>query len=66
MKQEVLRNFDITWLPITGLILFFICFALFVYFTYQKRNKHFYTSASLIPLQDAEKMAPYSRGNDGK
>lgn len=52
MKQIVLSNFDMPWIPLTGLLLFVICFTLFVYWTYQKRNKEAYVEASLLPIED--------------
>lgn len=52
MKQEALSKFDLTWIPITGLLLFVICFALYTYWTYKKENKSLYERASLIPLED--------------
>jgi cbb3-type cytochrome oxidase subunit 3 len=52
MKQEVLKQFDLPWIPLTGLIIFVACFALYIFFTYRKSNKSFYEKASLIPLQD--------------
>lgn len=52
MKQQALSNFDLPWLPITGLVIFVLCFAIYIYFTYRKANKPFYQKASLIPLDD--------------
>lgn len=53
MKQTVLQGFDITWIPITGLVLFMFCFGIYIYFTYKKENKNFYDQASYIPLNEA-------------
>jgi cbb3-type cytochrome oxidase subunit 3 len=55
MKQTVLSQFDMPWLPITGLVLFFMCFGLYTYWTFKQSNKEHYQEASLIPLQDEEK-----------
>tara|TARA_R110002049_G_scaffold254927_1_gene430419 strand:+ start:126 stop:320 length:195 start_codon:yes stop_codon:yes gene_type:complete len=54
MKQAALKSFDITWLPITGLIIFVVCFAAYFYITYKKSNKAFYDQAALLPLQADE------------
>ncbi len=54
MKQAALSQFDITWIPITGLVLFVCCFGLYVYWTYRKDNKPHYQAASLVPLEDAK------------
>lgn len=52
MKQSALKYFDITWLPLTGLIIFVACFAIFAFYTYRKSNKAYYERAALIPLND--------------
>ncbi len=56
MKQLVLSQFDMPWIPITGLILFVTCFALYTYWTFRKENKSFYQHVSRIPLEDAAKV----------
>jgi cbb3-type cytochrome oxidase subunit 3 len=53
MKQEVLKQFDLPWMPIVGLIIFVLCFICYIFFTYRKSNRSFYEEASLIPLQDS-------------
>lgn len=53
MKQDVLKNFDIDWIPVLGLILFVICFSSYVYFTYKKSNKSFFEKIASLPLEDA-------------
>lgn len=50
MKQTVLAQFDLVWLPLTGLVLFVVCFCLFVFWTYKKANEHSYLEAARIPL----------------
>jgi len=50
MKQLVLKSFDMTWVPLTGLVIFVVCFALFTYWTYKKSNKEFYMKAAFLPL----------------
>ena len=62
MKQLVLSNFDMPWLPLTGLILFVICFTLFVYWTYQRSNKEVYVRASRLPLEDLGTTKNKSQG----
>lgn len=54
MKQAALTQFNITWIPITGLLLFVGCFSLYVYWTYKKSNKAHFQAASLVPLEDAK------------
>jgi len=53
MKQEVLTKFDILWLPLTGLIIFVVCFIFYTYYTYKKSNKSYFEKAALIPLEDS-------------
>ena len=52
MKQAALSHFDMPWLPITGLLLFVLCFSLYTYWTFHKGNRAHYHEASLIPLED--------------
>ncbi|MBY0515718.1 MAG: cbb3-type cytochrome c oxidase subunit 3 [Bacteriovoracaceae bacterium] len=52
MKQAVLSQFDLPWLPITALIIFAVCFAMYVFYTFKKSNKAFYQEVSLIPLDE--------------
>jgi cbb3-type cytochrome oxidase subunit 3 len=54
MKQEVLSQFDKPWLPMTGLIIFVVCFCAYTYWTYKKENKDLYDQASMIPLEEAK------------
>jgi cbb3-type cytochrome oxidase subunit 3 len=61
MKQAVLSHFDLPWIPVTGLILFVVCFALYTYWTFKKENKKVYEQASLIPLKEATR-APSNKG----
>ena len=55
MKQAVLGQFDMPWIPVTGLVLFVGCFALYTYWTFKDSNKEHYREASLIPLEDEGK-----------
>ena len=55
MKQDAFTNFDMPWLPITGLIIFVVCFAIYTYWTYKKENKDLYDQAALIPLEENER-----------
>jgi cbb3-type cytochrome oxidase subunit 3 len=52
MKQAALSHFDMPWLPITGLIIFVICFTTYTWWTFSKRNKEIYEQVSLIPLEE--------------
>lgn len=53
MKQEVLKHWDVPWLPVTALLLFVFCFALYTYWTFKKERKGIYEMVSKIPLDDA-------------
>jgi len=55
MKQAALSHFNMPWIPITGLLIFVVCFAAYTYWTYKKENKAVYDEASLIPLEDPKK-----------
>lgn len=52
MKQAALSTFDLTWLPITGLLIFTICFTAYTYWTFKKSNKPVYDKASMLPLEE--------------
>lgn len=54
MKQAALSHFNLPWLPITGLIIFIVCFSLYTYWTYKKENKEVYDQASMLPLEEAK------------
>jgi cbb3-type cytochrome oxidase subunit 3 len=54
MKQAALSHFNLPWLPITGLIIFVVCFTLYTYWTYKKENKAVYEQASMLPLEEAK------------
>jgi cbb3-type cytochrome oxidase subunit 3 len=56
MKQSVLSHFDMPLIPITGLLIFVICFALYTFWTFKKSNKTAYEEAANIPLQDPPKI----------
>jgi cbb3-type cytochrome oxidase subunit 3 len=55
MKQAALSQFNLPWIPITGLVIFVVCFAAYTYWTYKKENKAVYEKASLIPLEEPKK-----------
>jgi cbb3-type cytochrome oxidase subunit 3 len=61
MKQVVLSQFDIPWIPITGLLIFVICFGAYTYWAFKKSNKEAFDEAAQIPLHDAPKIL--SKGN---
>lgn len=63
MKQAVLSQFNLPWVPITGLFLFVGCFAAYTYWTYKKSNKAGYEQASLIPLEEPSRASSNKRGN---
>jgi cbb3-type cytochrome oxidase subunit 3 len=62
MKQETLKNFDLTWLPLTALILFVVCFVLYSYWTYREQNKAQYEKAANIPLDELPALDDVSKG----
>lgn len=64
MKQAVLSHFDLPWIPVTGLVLFVICFAAYTFWTYKKSNKGIYEQASLIPLEDPMRASATRGGNN--
>ena len=55
MKQAALSHFNLPWIPITGLVIFIVCFAAYTYWTYKKENKPVYEKAALIPLEEPAK-----------
>ena len=52
MNKDTLSRFDMPWMPITGLIIFFVCFMAYVYWTYKKDNKDIYDQASKLPFEE--------------
>lgn len=61
MKQAVLANFNITWIPLTGLVLFVVCFGVFTYWTLKKSNGAVYDRAAGLPLEDGT-LTPSLKG----
>lgn len=55
MYRKIFSQFDLTWLPITGLIIFLTCFILFLIWTFKKENKEFYENISQLPFHDGVK-----------
>lgn len=53
MKQEVLKAWDMPWLPIVALILFVVFFAAYIIWAYRKKNQALFRKISMIPLEDA-------------
>lgn len=47
-----LQHFNQPWLPISGLIIFMLCFGIYTYWTFKKENKDIYDQASMIPLEE--------------
>lgn len=62
MKQAVLSNWNLPWIPLSAFIMFIVCFALYTYWTYRKENKKVYEEASLIPLEDPMKAGSFVKG----
>ncbi len=63
MKQAALSHFDLPWLPITALIIFVVCFAAYLYWTFKKDNKANYEQASQIPLEEANCVSSIKKGH---
>lgn len=63
MKQAVLSNFDLPWLPIMALIIFVVCFAIYVWWTYKKENKSFFDQAAMLPLEENTQKLFSEKGN---
>lgn len=57
MKQEALKTFDMPWLPVTALMLFVACFAMYAWWTYRKQNRHHFERVAQIPLEDAPQIS---------
>jgi cbb3-type cytochrome oxidase subunit 3 len=55
MKQAALSQFDMPWLPISGLLIFAVCFIAYTYWTYKKENKELYDHAAMIPFSEGKK-----------
>lgn len=53
MKQEVLKAWDIPWMPVTALILFVVCFSIYVWWAYRRQNQAHFERVAQIPLEDA-------------
>ena len=53
MKSEVLSQFNIPWLPLTALMLFFAVFIVMLLMVFNKKSKGHQTEASMVPLNDA-------------
>lgn len=62
MKQEVLKNWDLPWLPVTALIIFVVCFGIYTFWTFRKKNKGFYEDASRVPLEEARPSKEFLKG----
>lgn len=52
MKQQALSTFNMQWLPITGLVIFVVCFTAYTYWTFRKDNKEKYESAARLPMDE--------------
>jgi len=63
MKQAVLAQFNLPWIPITGLVLFVVCFALYCYWTFRRDAVPTYQAAAQLPLVDPPVNSSY-KGTD--
>ena len=52
MKSQVLANFDITWLPVTALIIFLVVFFGVLLLIFRKDSKKIYNQAESLPLEN--------------
>lgn len=52
MPNEVFSRFDLPWLPLSALIIFLVCFLIFLYWTFKKENKNLYEASASMPLTD--------------
>jgi cbb3-type cytochrome oxidase subunit 3 len=57
MKQEVLSQFDLPWLPVTALFIFLICFACYCYWALKKDNKKKWDHISELPLSEEKRIS---------
>ncbi|MCE3012034.1 MAG: cbb3-type cytochrome c oxidase subunit 3 [Proteobacteria bacterium] len=57
MKQAVLKNFDLTYLPLTAMAIFVIAFTAYAIWAYSKSNKALFEHAAHIPLNDETETA---------
>ncbi len=63
MKQAALLNFDLTWIPVTGLVLFVASFVLYTWWTWREKNSAHYQEASVVPLNDLSPVKTSGQGN---
>lgn len=54
MKQAVLKNFNLTYLPLVGMAIFVIAFTAYAIWAYSKSNKELFDHVANIPLNDSE------------
>ena len=52
MKQLVLSQFNLPWIPITALLLFVACFVLYVCWAYAPKNRTFFEGLATLPLEE--------------
>lgn len=57
MKQAVLKNFDLTYLPLTAMAIFVVAFTAYAIWAYSKSNKVFFEHAANIPFNDETEKA---------
>lgn len=53
MKQAVLKSFDMTWLPLTGLLIFVVMFALYALWALRRSNQGMFEHVAGLPLSEA-------------
>ncbi len=56
MKQQVLNNFDMPWLPVTALMIFVVSFLIYTWWTFRKDRAGQYIEMSQIPLEDGKEL----------
>lgn len=59
MIRNALNQLNHSWQPIAPLIIFLICFIVYVCWTYRSKNKQTYENYSYMPLEDGVKHERY-------
>jgi cbb3-type cytochrome oxidase subunit 3 len=57
MKQAVLKNFDLPYLPLIAMALFVIAFVAYIIWAYSKSNKELFDHVANIPLNDSNDLS---------
>lgn len=52
MKQAVLKAWDLPGMSVSALVIFFVCFSIYTWWTYRRENKPKFDRVAQIPLDD--------------